>query len=102
MGTRIPMVRRVTGTDLHTLMESELLSPLGLADTHLGLPRRLGNRRVPVTAAASSGLDGRLRAAIFSSGAVRRALIPAATMVASMTFRCWSPSHHSGVALPTS
>jgi CubicO group peptidase (beta-lactamase class C family) len=63
------VVQRVTGRDLR----AEVLDPLGLADTHLGLPAPLWPRHVPV---AASGTGGRARQLVFNRRSVRQAVIP--------------------------
>jgi CubicO group peptidase (beta-lactamase class C family) len=71
------LVQRVTGAELRAVLRAELLDPLGLADTHLGLPAPLWSRHVPVRA---NGPDGRVRQLMFNNRAVRQAVIPAATI----------------------
>jgi CubicO group peptidase (beta-lactamase class C family) len=71
------LVQRVTGADLRAVLRAELLDPLGLADTHLGLPAATWPRHVPVRA---DGLDGRIRQLMFNNPTVRQAVIPAATI----------------------
>jgi CubicO group peptidase (beta-lactamase class C family) len=71
------LVQRVTQADLRDVLRSELLVPLGLADTYLGLPAPLWTRHVPVRA---SGGNGRLRQAVFNLRAARQAVVPAATV----------------------
>jgi CubicO group peptidase (beta-lactamase class C family) len=69
------VVRRVTGRPLPAVLDELVLRPLGLADTHLGLPPGLLRRAVPVRGAS---LLGRLVQADVNRPAVRRAVIPAA------------------------
>jgi CubicO group peptidase (beta-lactamase class C family) len=69
------VVRRVTGVPVDTALRDELLDPLGLADTHLGLPRELWPRHVPVHGTGIAGLTGR---AFFNRRRTREAVIPAA------------------------
>lgn len=71
------VVQRVAGAGLRTVLQAELLDPLRLADTHLGLPAPLWERHVPVRA---DGPDGRIRQWMFNNRAVREAVIPAATI----------------------
>ncbi len=71
------LVQRVTGDDLGAVLRAEILAPLRLADTHLGLPGRLWARHVPVRA---DGLDGWARKIMFNNRAVRQAVVPAATV----------------------
>jgi CubicO group peptidase (beta-lactamase class C family) len=68
------VVQRATRADLRTVMRAELLDPLGLADTHLGLPAPLWPRHVPVRADGPAGL---IRKLMFNYRAVRQAVIPA-------------------------
>ncbi|SEF23235.1 CubicO group peptidase, beta-lactamase class C family [Amycolatopsis pretoriensis] len=69
------LVRRVTGTSVGSLLTTEFLGPLGLADTFLGLPSSLWSRHVPVR---GHGLGGPLVARVVNRRAVRGAVIPAA------------------------
>lgn len=69
------LVRRVTGTPVESLLASEFLVPLGLADTFLGLPSSLWSRHVPVR---GYGWGGPVTARVVNRRAVRRAVIPAA------------------------
>ena len=71
------LIQRVTRSDLRSVMRTELLDPLGLADTWLGLPAPLWKRHVPVRA---SGAGGKARELVFNRRAVRQAVIPAATV----------------------
>jgi CubicO group peptidase (beta-lactamase class C family) len=69
------LVRRVSGVPVRDFLRAELLDPLGLADTHLGLPDPLWTRRVPIRGQGSTGW---IRQAFFNRRAIRRAVIPAA------------------------
>ncbi|GLY37411.1 putative esterase/lipase/beta-lactamase [Amycolatopsis sp. NBRC 101858] len=69
------LVRRVTGVPVEAVLWSEVLDPLGLSDTYLGLPASLWPRRVPVR---GSGFGGPLTARMVNRRAVRRSVIPAA------------------------
>jgi CubicO group peptidase (beta-lactamase class C family) len=69
------VVRRVTGVPVDALLRAELLDPLGLSDTHLGLPARLWPRHVPVRARGAAAVAGR---ALFNRRRTRTAVIPAA------------------------
>jgi CubicO group peptidase (beta-lactamase class C family) len=71
------LVQRVTGSDLRAVLRAQILDPLGLADTYLGLPAPLWPRHVPVRA---SGTGGRARQLVFNRRGVRQAVIPAATV----------------------
>ena len=73
------VARRVGGAPVEELLRGELLDPLGLGDTHLGLPDRLWPRRVPVR-----GVSGaRVSAAYLNRRATRRAVVPAAGVSAT-------------------
>jgi CubicO group peptidase (beta-lactamase class C family) len=69
------VVRRATGTPVDVLLRSALLEPLGLRDTHLGLPASQWHRRVPVRAQGAAALAG---GAFFNRARTRRAVVPAA------------------------
>jgi CubicO group peptidase (beta-lactamase class C family) len=71
------LVQRVAGASLREVMRAELLGPLGLADTHLGLPERLWYRHVPVR---GHHPITRVRQAVFNRRGVRQAVVPAATV----------------------
>jgi CubicO group peptidase (beta-lactamase class C family) len=78
------IVQRVTGTELRTVLRTELFDPLGMRDTYLGLRSPLWTRSVPVTAPVVS-LGGGLRREVFNSRLFRTAAIPAATFVSTAT-----------------
>jgi CubicO group peptidase (beta-lactamase class C family) len=69
------IVRQVTGTELSGLLRKEFLGPLGLADTHLGLPDEHWPRHVPIR---GRGLGGAATSRMVNRKATRRAVIPAA------------------------
>ncbi|GAA4262038.1 serine hydrolase domain-containing protein [Dactylosporangium darangshiense] len=69
------LLRRVTGEPIRELLAAEILAPLGLRDTHLGLPDALWPRHVPV---AGRGAGPATAAAFVNRRATRRAVIPAA------------------------
>jgi CubicO group peptidase (beta-lactamase class C family) len=69
------LVQRITHADVRDVLRSELLDPLGLTDTHLGLPPSLWPRHVPVRAV---GRGGHLKQAVFNRHATRQAVIAAA------------------------
>ena len=69
------LVRRVSGTAVPDVLAAEFLRPLGLRDTHLGLPGDLWPRHVPIR---GRGPAGRISQAFVNRRAVRRAIIPAA------------------------
>jgi CubicO group peptidase (beta-lactamase class C family) len=69
------LVRRVSGMAVPDILAAEFLRPLGLRDTHLGLPDDLWPRRVPV---CGRGTAGRISQVFVNRRATRRAVIPAA------------------------
>lgn len=69
------LVRRVSGTPVECFLATEILEPLGLHDTYLGLPDAHERRAVPVRA---TGQHAWLRQYVFNRPATRRAVIPAA------------------------
>jgi len=71
------VIQRVTGADVREVMRTELLGPLGLADTYLGLPAPLWHRHVPVR---GHGPVTRMRQVVFNRRGVRAAVVPAATV----------------------
>jgi CubicO group peptidase (beta-lactamase class C family) len=74
------LVQRVTGTGVASFLDSQLLTPLGLRDTYLGLPRAQWGRHVPVNGA---GVAERVTALMINRRAVREAVIPAASVSAT-------------------
>jgi CubicO group peptidase (beta-lactamase class C family) len=74
------LVRRVTGRAVASQMAADILGPLGLRDTHLGIPGSAWHRRVPVDA---RGLGGRAQAWVWNRRSVRQAVIPAAGISAT-------------------
>jgi CubicO group peptidase (beta-lactamase class C family) len=76
------LVARVTGRPVTDVLRTELLEPLGLADTHLGLPAEHWRRHVPLRVGARdrgrAGLAGPLVAAALNRRAFRSAVVPAA------------------------
>lgn len=71
------LVRRVTGTPVQDVLAAELLEPLGLRDTHLGLPDGLWSRRVPIR---GRGPAARVTQVFFNRRAARHAVVPAASV----------------------
>jgi CubicO group peptidase (beta-lactamase class C family) len=69
------VIRRVTRQAVASQLADTLLRPLGLADTHLGIPDSAWDRCVPVTAGR---LPDRGEALIWNRRRVRQAVIPAA------------------------
>lgn len=73
------VVRRVTGADLRDVLRAALLEPLGMKDTFLGLPPDRWAGRLKVRSRGR----GRAAQVFFNTRAVRRAVIPAATMTST-------------------
>lgn len=69
------VIRRVTGRAVATQMAADILGPLGLGDTHLGIPDHAWERCVPVDA---DSLGDRAQAWIWNRRSIRQAVIPAA------------------------
>ncbi len=69
------IVRRVTGTPVREALSRDLLDPLGLRDTHLGLPDQALPRAVPVRATHPGEW---INQRVFNRRRVRQAVIPAA------------------------
>jgi CubicO group peptidase (beta-lactamase class C family) len=65
------VLRRTTGVDPAVLMATEVFAPLGMHDTHLGLPESHLARGVPVR-------GGRVQSWWVNRPAIRRAVIPSA------------------------
>lgn len=74
------LVRRVAGVPVAEALRAELLDPLGLRDTHLGLPDELWPRHVPLR---SAGAREGVRRAMFNRRRTRQAVIPAANISAT-------------------
>ncbi|GAB3978139.1 lipase LipE [Actinoallomurus acanthiterrae] len=74
------LVQRVAGTPVRALLQEAFLGPLGLTDLHLGLPRPLWSRHVPVR---SAGPAGRTAAMLFNRRSTREAVIPSAAVSAT-------------------
>ncbi|MFG2041077.1 serine hydrolase domain-containing protein [Dactylosporangium sp. NPDC048998] len=69
------LLRRVTGEPVRELLRAEILRPLGLRDTHLGLPDAQWPRHVPIRGRGPGPLAA---AAHLNRRSTRRAVIPAA------------------------
>jgi CubicO group peptidase (beta-lactamase class C family) len=69
------VLQRVTGRPLAVLLSDEVLAPLMLSETFLGLPRDLGHRAVSLR---FEGPGGRAAAGFVNRRAVREAVIPSA------------------------
>jgi CubicO group peptidase (beta-lactamase class C family) len=71
------LVQRVTSVPVADFLRAELLSPLGLHDTHLGLPAAQWPRHVPV---AGRGPAELVSALVVNTAATRQAVVPAASV----------------------
>lgn len=71
------VIRRMTGIGIQELLATELLEPLRLHDTYLGLPDTHWRRHVPVVA---RGVSGFVAQTMLNSRSTRRAVIPSAGM----------------------
>lgn len=69
------LVNRVAGRPVAQQLRTGVLDPLGLADTHLGLPDRLWSRHVPVRLGGRAGAVAQIA---LNQRAARRAVVPAA------------------------
>ncbi|WP_238013531.1 serine hydrolase domain-containing protein [Dactylosporangium sp. AC04546] len=69
------LLRRITGTPIRELMTEEILAPLGLRDTYLGVPDAALARQVPLRA---RGPAGRATQVFVNRRETRQAVIPAA------------------------
>jgi CubicO group peptidase (beta-lactamase class C family) len=74
------LVQRVTGAPVRDVLQSELLGPLGLRDSYLGLPAAHWHRHVPVAGRGPAELATQL---MINRQAVRQAVIPAASVSAT-------------------
>lgn len=74
------LVQRVTGVPVRDVLQSELLGPLGLRDSYLGLPAGQWHRHVPVSGRGPAELATQL---VINRPAVRQAVIPAASVSAT-------------------
>jgi CubicO group peptidase (beta-lactamase class C family) len=74
------LVRRVSGAGLPEFLAAEFLRPLGLNDTHLGLPRALWSRHVPIR---GRGVAGLVSQTFVNRMRTREAVIPAAGVSAT-------------------
>ncbi|MGO8961676.1 MAG: serine hydrolase domain-containing protein [Streptosporangiaceae bacterium] len=71
------LVQRVTGVRVAEFMRTELLAPLGLHDTYLGLPGEVWSRHVPVSGHGPAEIAAQL---VINRQRTRRAVIPAASV----------------------
>jgi CubicO group peptidase (beta-lactamase class C family) len=74
------LVQRVTGAPVREVLQAELLGPLGLRDSYLGLPAGQWHRHVPVAGRGPAELVTQL---MINRPAVRQAVIPAASVSAT-------------------
>ncbi len=74
------LVQRVSGTSITEFVQGEILGPLGLRDTYLGLPGRLWPRHVPVRGRDAARLMTQL---VVNRRSTRRAVIPGAGVSAT-------------------
>jgi CubicO group peptidase (beta-lactamase class C family) len=74
------LVQRVTGAPVRDVLRTELLGPLGLAESYLGLPASQWHRHVPVAGRGPAELATQL---MINRQAVRQAVIPAASVSAT-------------------
>jgi CubicO group peptidase (beta-lactamase class C family) len=74
------LVQQVTGRSLTEFVDSEIFVPLGLRDTHLGLPDEQWHRHVPVRGRDAARLATQL---VVNRQSTRRAVIPAAGISAT-------------------
>lgn len=71
------LIERVTGERLDVFLHREILTPVGMADTWVRLSEARARDALPLTSVG--GLEW-MRAALFNTPRVRRALIPAASV----------------------
>jgi CubicO group peptidase (beta-lactamase class C family) len=69
------LVRRVTGVPVAELLRTEILDPLGVHDTYLGLPDAAWSRHVPLRIRGPLGLPVQV---VLNQQRTRRAVIPSA------------------------
>ena len=69
------LVRRVMGVPVAELLRTEILEPLGVHDTHLGLPDAAWSRHVPLRIRGPLGLPVQV---VLNQQRTRRAVIPSA------------------------
>ncbi|HTZ94178.1 MAG TPA: serine hydrolase domain-containing protein [Streptosporangiaceae bacterium] len=74
------LVQRVTGAPVREVLQAELLGPLGLADSYLGLPASQWHRHVPVSGSGPAELVTQV---VINRRATRQAVIPAASVSAT-------------------
>jgi CubicO group peptidase (beta-lactamase class C family) len=74
------LVQRVTGKPVRDVLRAELLEPLSLHDTYLGLPAGQLSRHVPVSGRGAAELATQV---VINRRATRQAVIPAASVSAT-------------------
>jgi CubicO group peptidase (beta-lactamase class C family) len=74
------LVQRVAGMPVRDVLHAELLEPLGLHDTYLGLPAGQWSRHVPVSGRGPAELTTQV---VINRRATRQAVIPAASVSAT-------------------
>jgi CubicO group peptidase (beta-lactamase class C family) len=74
------LVQRVTGASIQDFIQAELLQPLGLRDTYLGLPAEQWSRHVPVHGRGGVEL---LTQVVINRRETRQAVVPAASVSAT-------------------
>jgi len=74
------LVQRVAGGPVSDVLQAELLGPLGLRDSYLGLPAGQWGRHVPIAGRGPAELATQL---MINRPAVRQAVIPAASVSAT-------------------
>jgi CubicO group peptidase (beta-lactamase class C family) len=74
------LVQRVAGAPVRDVLQAELLGPLGLRDSYLGLPGEQWHRHVPVSGRGPAELATQL---VINRRATRQAVIPAASVSAT-------------------
>ncbi|HTV99723.1 MAG TPA: serine hydrolase domain-containing protein [Streptosporangiaceae bacterium] len=74
------LVQRVTGAPVRDVLQAELLGPLGLRDSYLGLPAGQWHRHVQISGRGPAELATQL---MINRPAVRQAVIPAASVSAT-------------------
>jgi CubicO group peptidase (beta-lactamase class C family) len=80
------LVQRVTGVPFREFIAAELLTPLGLRDTYLGLPSDQWSRHVPVRGHGGAEVATQL---VINRRATRQAVIPAASVSTTARDLAW-------------
>jgi CubicO group peptidase (beta-lactamase class C family) len=80
------LVQRVTGTSVRDFLHAELVGPLGLRDTYLGLPDEHWPRHARVRGHGATALATQL---VINRRATRQAVIPAASVSATARDLAW-------------